>query len=653
MSKSRKIIGAAAATVIMAGVGVAGVSGSAVASAANGYEPLAGSLAPFVAGARALGAVSGSVPLTVQVWLRPNLPAAEHYAEEVSTPGTALFHHYLSPDAYTRAFAATARQAGAVETWLRQEGFRSVGTDSQRNYVRATATTARIDAAFRVTLTDYARNGSVNAGGYVLRSNDRPVSIPASLATSVLGVSGLDNAAPITPLDRPTTTARASTAEVAPRKLTTPCSQYYGQHTVSGLPKQFGTTTFPTVVCGYTAGQMRAAYGANTTNTGKGQTIALVELGLTQDMFLTLQDYAAAQHMPAPSAQRYTELSLGNGTACGDAFNVEEQLDVESSYDMAPAADQLVVGGDSCNNGDFGLQGLFDADIAVLDGVDNHPYASVASNSWESGDEGQPGFLTNIEHSYLTRAVGEGVGMYFSAGDGSGVEMPSSDPLAISVGGTTLGIGSKNNRLFETGWSTALSLLEPHAWSLAGEQGASGGGPSILWAQPKYQRKAVPVSLSKAPGNRGGAVRSAPDISADADPYSGFLEGALEFPNPNEPPKYTQFDIGGTSLAAPLVAGIVTAAQQGQPHAFGFIDPAIYKLAGSKAFNDALPLGASSPASYHGTVCDAATCGAALLTTFDDQSYSMNGYTGQVTLKGYDNMTGLGTPAGQAFIDAL
>ena len=31
----------------------------------------------------------------------------------------------------------------------------------------------------------------------------------------------------------------------------------------------------------------------------------------------------------------------------------------------------------------------------------------------------------------------------------------------------------------------------------------------------------------------------------------------------------------------------------------------------------------------------------------------MAGYTGQVTLKGYDNMTGIGTPNGQLFISAL
>ena len=64
----------------------------------------------------------------------------------------------------------------------------------------------------------------------------------------------------------------------------------------------------------------------------------------------------------APSPNRYHELLLGKNT-CGDPFNVEEQTDVEASYDMAPGANQLVVGGDSCNNGDFGNQALFDADI--------------------------------------------------------------------------------------------------------------------------------------------------------------------------------------------------------------------------------------------------------------------------------------------------
>ena len=41
------------------------------------------------------------------------------------------------------------------------------------------------------------------------------------------------------------------------------------------------------------------------------------------------------------------------------------------------------------------------------------------------------------------------------------------------------------------------------------------------------------------------------------------------------------------------------------------------------------------------------------MITMDDQSRAMPGYTGQVTIKGYDNMTGLGTPNGQQFLKAL
>ena len=52
-------------------------------------------------------------------------------------------------------------------------------------------------------------------------------------------------------------------------------------------------------------------------------------------------------------------------------------------------------------------------------------------------------------------------------------------------------------------------------------------------------------------------------------------------------------------------------------------------------------------------VCDPHDCGLWGLLIFDDQSTKMFGYTGQVTLPGYDNMTGIGTPAGQGFVTGL
>jgi subtilase family serine protease len=605
-------------------------------------------VASFTARTPAIGEVPAAQKLTIQLWMQTNTAAATSFANAVSTPGSSLYHHYLSPAGYTAKFGATGAQVRSTESWLRSEGFTDVSADSQRAYVRATASVRTVDSAFKIQMKLYRSSKAVNAGPYALRSNDRAISLPTWLAPSVLGVTGLENAAPISTLDRLGSSTVNNAAIAGP---TNACSTYYGQHEKSGLPRHFGTTKFPTEICGYSAKQIRAAYGANTVNTGKGQTIALVELGLAPDMFQTLQDYAAVMHMPAPSPKRYAELSLGEGTTCGDDFFLEEQLDVEASYDMAPGANQLVVGGDSCA-ADFGLQGLFDADEVILDGASNHPLASAASNSWESGGETQEPSWTHVENAILVRAAAEGVGMYFSAGDGSGVEMPSSDPFAIAVGGTTLGIGKIGNRLFETGWSTGESFEAAHKWFFAGEQGASGGGPSLLWKEPAYQQGVVPTAFTKVPGNRGGRVRSVPDISADADPFTGFAVGLFE-PNPNGQNVFVLTDVGGTSESSPLVAGMVTAAQQGQATPFGFLDPVFYTLVNTSAVNSPLPLTSSSPTLYRGMTCDARVCLERILTTFDDQSFAMQGYTGQVTVAGYNNMTGVGTPNGQLFIDAL
>jgi subtilase family serine protease len=639
------------------GTTIVGASGLASASNTPAFARIQGSAVPFTSHAQATGTVAGGQRLSVQVWLRPQVAAAESFASAASTPGSTSFHHYLSPAAYASRFAAPAGAAARVESWLRSAGFTGVKASPLRSYVRATGKASVIDAAFRTTLRLYRATSSVNAGPYQLRANSTAISVPTALSGSVLGVSGLDNAAPRLPLQRPSATVPGKAIprpSASARIKAAGCSYYYGERVATGLPKQFGTTSFPTYICGYSGTQMRKAYGATAAANGSGQTVALIELGLTQDMFLTLKDYAKANGVPAPAASRYAELSLGQGSACGDPFYIEEQLDVEASYAMAPGANQLVVGGDSCNQGDFGLQGLFNADLAVL-GTGGHPLATVASNSWGSGDEEQAAFITSIEHSILVQAAAEGVGMYFSSGDGSGVYEPASDPYAISVGGTTLGIGKHGTRLFETGWSDGLDLLlSGHAWTFEGENGAGGGGPSLIWTEPAYQDSVVPTALATAPGNRGGTVRSVPDISANADPFTGIAVGYLTFHNKSgKPPTYSQIPVGGTSESSPLVAGMVTAAQQGRAAAFGFVNPALYQLAGTSALNDPLPVTSSTPAADRGVVCDPHDCGLWGLLIFDDQSTKMFGYTGQVTLPGYDNMTGIGTPAGPAFISGL
>ncbi|HEX4224978.1 MAG TPA: protease pro-enzyme activation domain-containing protein, partial [Pseudonocardiaceae bacterium] len=595
----------------------------------------------------ATGTVPSTQQLTIQLWLQANVAGATAYANSVSDPHNANFHHYLSPDAYSAKFGPSTASTNAVESWLNQQGFTNVTADAQRNYVRATAPVSTIQNALRVQMKTYKFAGQAAQ----VTSNDRDVTLPASIAGDVSGISGLNNLQPTTghtPVPTP--------AQIAAEADN--CSAYYGQHTQTGLPALNGNTSFPTHVCGYTATQLRGAYGMTNANTGKGVTVAYVEDGTPYKMFQTLTTWAAANGMPAPRSANYQELAIGNGDACGNPFDGEEQLDIEAGYAMAPDAHQLLIGGDSCAQQGEGIQALLDADLAVVNGNGGHPLASIASNSWglTGGEASLPAEYLNLAHSILLRAAAEGVGMYFCSQDAPSVAVPSDDPFAIAVGGTSLAINANNQRTFETGWSNDVQEVDTATNGyddLGIQRWAAGGGASQLWAQPAYQKGIVPASLSTpAAGDKTVPARAVPDIAAVADLTTGITQSDTEPGQNGAPDVFTTFVDGGTSLATPLVAGMVADAEQGQATPFGFSDPLIYSLAGSSALNDVKPVTASTPAQYQGVYCaDQACIGVpSSVWTFDGQSKD---YTDQVTAAGYDTMTGLGSPNGQAFINAL
>jgi subtilase family serine protease len=151
MHRTRKIAAVAGAATVVAAMAAA-ANGPALASPRQGPVPLPGSAVPFAAHTMVTGEVASSQRLTIQLWLRPRLAAAASFATAVSTPGNAQFHHYLSPRGYTAQFGPGSSEARRVASWLHGQGFASIHTDSQRDYVRATASVATIDAAFAVRL---------------------------------------------------------------------------------------------------------------------------------------------------------------------------------------------------------------------------------------------------------------------------------------------------------------------------------------------------------------------------------------------------------------------------------------------------------------------------------------------------------------------
>jgi subtilase family serine protease len=640
----RAVAALSACAAAAAAGGVLGAPGTAQAARTAPQSVLPGSLAPAATPSASLGPVPATEKLTVQVWLKPDLSGATAFANAVSSPGSAEFHHYLSPRAYTARFGPSAAQARAVGSWLAGRGLTQVHADSGRDYVSATGPASKIGSAFGVRLNRYRVTGA-NGRPTVIQSNDRNVSVPASLAPSVLAVTGLNNTQPAT-FDAAGAQARQPAAAPA-------CSHYWAQYVRGFHPAFHGFTKGALPICGYSADQLRGAYGATMASTGQGQTIALIEDGTPTAMFTTLTDYARSNHLPAPVSSRFRELQIGHGGACGNPFDGEEQLDSEASYAMAPGATQLMVDGDSCGTRLQGVQPLFNAELAVLTGNGNSASASIESNSWGiSGGESYPVIYAKTAHAIALRGAAEGVGIFFAAGDSPGLAVPASDPYTLAVGGTTLGIGPGNSTVFQTGWSNDVGFSNQGKWFDGGiGRDASGGGASLLYAQPAYQKGVVPASMSHVlAGGRIATDRTVPDISADADfDNSGILMGFIEPTKDGQPGKYRTEENGGTSLACPLVAGLVADAQQGQPSNFGFINPLIYKLAGTRAFRDVLPVTAATPlqdrAVYHP--------GGKFGSSVDVVDSQLPAYTNQVTAKGYDTMTGVGTPNGAAFLAGL
>ena len=101
-----------------------------------------------------------------------------------------------------------------------------------------------------------------------------------------------------------------------------------------------------------------------------------------------------------------------------------------------------------------------------------------------------------------------------------------------------------------------------------------------MFARPSYQNGVV----------HGGSGRAYPDVALDADPTTGMLVGETQiFP---KGVKYDEYRIGGTSLASPLMAGVVADTAQHASSRLGFLNIAIYKLAAAHvgAFTDVTPV---------------------------------------------------------------
>ncbi len=673
----------------LAGTATATASAS-VSSRPGARVTLQGSAAPAKELSDRTGSVSARSTVSFYLSLKlRNAAGATQFVRAVSSPGSKLFHHYLTDDQWAARYGPSKAAASAAVSWLRREGFTGIKVGRERLLVSASGSAAKVEKAFGVTLSYY------DVLGHRVRLASGALSVPVSVAGAVAGTVGINQYVATTELSQTsvqTTAAKAKPDQEPPPpagfRNPQPCSAYWGQKIDTADSTSLYapyTGPLPYDICGYKPGQMRSAYGIAGSVAhgidGSGVTLAIVDAYDSPTLLSDAQTYFRLND-PAHPLKSSQFINVQPSTTddyaiCGSWYP-EQALDVEASHTMAPGATIMFVGATDCLDSSL----LVALQTAVTSG------ASVVSDSWgdDLGDLFTDASTKAAYDATFMLADSTGVSVLFSSGDTGdnfadfGLDAPNypaSSPFITAVGGTTLEIGKTGRRNAEYGWVTAKQVLCTPATSTncgtatspvgsLAFQAGGGGGTSFYYAEPYYQTAVVPADLALRNVNYTGApARVVPDISMDADAQSGFLIGLTQtFPDGTY---YDQFKEGGTSLASPLLAGVIADVDQKAGIPLGFLNPILYKAdtAAPSAFDDIVaPTNPDATAvirvdyandvdSSAGYVVSLRAINYAGVETYCDGTGNCASRPYTLTaVKGFDSLTGIGS-VGSRFIQVL
>jgi subtilase family serine protease len=644
------------ARVVVAGAAVLTVIAVAPAAYASPSRRVIGGSQPqWLGQARALSDTPASDRVGFGVLLKMrNASGAASTLADISDPTSANYGNWLTNAQFRAQYAPAASDVSAVRGWLAAQGFQVDKTLSSGMYIEASGSTAQVEKTFDTNVKNYSYRGKT------VRSNATalsfPTDTPASVINVVAGVLGVDQASQ---LHQPADTLPGPPP--GSRYGVQPCSDYYGQKVATDLPSAYGKKQ-PYTVCGYGPQQYQSGYGESDLLRagidGRGVTVAITDAYAAPTILADAQKYNKVHNQPLFKPGQFSQITPAPDgydliNECGgNGWYGEETLDVEAVHAMAPGAKIVYVGGADCSSG---------LDDAWAETIDNH-VADIITNSWTDGTDdlsllGQD--YVDFYTQFSLEAALTGITVNFSSGDAGDVtaggtdlasktvEFPADVPYVTGVGGTSVGIGRNGQWLWEHGWQNSYASLANGQWSAPPGTYSSGGGggTSVLYSQPFYQKGKVPASISKYFG--GSAMRAVPDISMAGDPNTGFEVGETQvFPDGTY---WDQYRIGGTSLSSPLLAGVIAVANQLAHHSLGFVNPLYYKLLGSPALHDLTaptsPL-AQVRTNYTNSV-DNSQGKTFLLQTIDVQSTTIH------STKGYDDETGVGSPYGPLFFLGL
>jgi subtilase family serine protease len=602
---------------------VAGVAAALVTAAPAGAAPASarpvrlavGAPAPLPPGAVRRGTLAGSAQLHLTVTLAvPDQAALTAFLAGLSNRRSPDFRDFLRPGQFAARFGAPAAEIQAVTSALRAQGLDPGPVSASRLAIPVTGSAAAVDRTLGVGLTSYTL-----AGGRVAFANTRAPSIPAAAAPYVQGVLGLSDVYHPRSLAiravRPAAVRSRSSAQLRRRGLAATTSAVGPQPCSSAAETASSQGS-------HTANQLAAYYAMPPMyalgDLGQGVRVALAEF--EPDSAGDIAAYESCYGLSTPVS--YTEVDGGAGTGTGSG---EAALDIEDVMGLAPKVSIDVYQAPD-NGTDAAVYDLYSA-IVTAD------KDQVVSTSWGECEDDASSSLLRSEQTVFEQAAAQGQTVFAAAGDDGStdcfgdpgtthgtdlaVDDPGSQPYVVSVGGTSIGSTT------ETVWNDS-----------AIQNGAGGGGVSSAWCMPKYQQQSAIPGLvsgdSKTSPQCPSTVpmlRQVPDVSADADPQTGYVisyDGAW-------------YSFGGTSAAAPLWAAVAA-----------LIDASPFCADYGSGDAGVRPAGLYAvAAAEHSYLYSASRAPAALYdVTSGNNDYTPSGYTGgrYPATRGYDLASGLGTP---------
>lgn len=541
-----------------------------------------------------LGAADPALPAERVVMLLAGTAAQEadlaRFLHNVQTPGTAQYHHWLTPGTFGQRFGVAPADVATVRTWLQSKGFRLERPSAARRSIVFSGTVGQLNDAFATRMHQYQWRGERH-----LANSANPM-IPNAFAGVVRGFASLHD------------------FRLAPQFRRSALS---GQANLSNGAHALAPGDYATIY------DLTSTYAQGLT--GTGSTIAVIGRSDVQNG--DLNNFRTTFGLPA-ALPTVVLAGADPGLVAND--QTESDLDLEWAGAVAPsAALKFVIAKSTGTTDGIALAAQYAVDNNLADVI------TVSYGSCEAPGDVSGG--TTFFNQLWQQAAAQGTSVFVSSGDagaagcdsasattathGPGVNLVCSSPYSTCVGGTQFAAdvsapGSYWSSTNSSTFSSALQYIGEAVWNQSGTQSggaglwSSGGGASIYYAKPDWQ-----LSTGVPSDGR----RDLPDVSLAAsgahDPYliyssDGNTGSTLE-------------GVGGTSAAAPSMAAIAALVAEKQKGRVGNFNPVLYGLSGLQA--------SGGPAVFH---------------TITSGNNSVPGQTGFSASAGdpvYNQATGLGS----------